>query len=194
MITPKLNLLRDHGMDGEFNLWIKENNLGNDVFKLHFKTENKKLTYIGTKYIDNLKSKTFNVIKDIISNNFFDLIIVEGVPYDKGLNPDLNRSGWEYEMSFAIDLAKNHNINYAGIEPLDKDIYNKLLPEYKIEDLMLFEALREYKLSYQSKKDYHFFMHMINNIIVPYISKILGYVNFNFNFLEYFKLKYKIYY
>ena len=111
---------------------------------MKFSKGNKNLYYIGANHTNDIKSKTFKLIKNVIKKN--ELVIIEGVDYDYGLSPDILQGSGE-EVKYAATLAIKNKTPFSGVEPSDKQIYTKLIRSgIKKKDVILFEILQEYKV------------------------------------------------
>ena len=101
-----------------------------------FKKGNKELIYIAVEHANSLQSKTFKTIRDTITIEKPNFIILEGFSYNNEITP-----GWflKYsrkckesqftkcgEPSYAAILAEQGDIPFAGGEPTDKEVFNDL--------------------------------------------------------------------
>lgn len=131
-------------------------------------------------------SETFKLIDSTIAINDIDLIIVEGVNYNLGINPKIGVFG-ENEMTFAINMARKHRIDYCGVEPNDVKLYNTLLKmKFTKNEIFLLEVLRQYKIFARDNLGENNFYDDISNNIIPYLHKKIN-LNLSSNFFKIFK-------
>ncbi|AYV77757.1 MAG: hypothetical protein Edafosvirus1_88 [Edafosvirus sp.] len=191
-LVPDIDLIQDHGTDGSFMKWKTYNNIQkNDAFILEFDIDNKKLYYIGAMHTTDNESKTFQLIKKIIDYNP-DIVLIEGIPFDNGISPDI--SYFQGEGKFAVELAKARHIPYSGIETNENEILQKLSEKYSIDDIYGFMYLRMQKYYFKtmqlSEKEMidDFDKYTRNNL-----DKLFGKQEWDFNrwFLKTFNKKFK---
>lgn len=180
-IKPDLTKIRDHGVSGNrFSKWKKTQKINvNDPFIVRYNNNDKLLSYIGTKHTNDPTSKTFSLIKNNIVGK--DLVIVEGVPFGKGISPVLTFGGGG-EMEYAMKLAIKHKISYSGVEPTYKVLYAKTIKHgIGKKDIILLECLRQYKIfAFQWKKPENDFREDMQHLLT-YLFKILHIKKFVFD-------------
>jgi hypothetical protein len=136
-IYPDLSLIRDHGVDGSFYKWKKELKTDPDEsFCIKFYGNNKTLYYIGALHTIDPNSKTFSYVNKVITKFKPDIVLIEGVPLSKGINPQLDY--FQGEGKYAAELATKYQIPFSGIEGNDNDMDNiilKLSEKYDIDDI-----------------------------------------------------------
>lgn len=91
----------------------------------------------------NPKSDNPRIKHCLDQNPEIDLILVEGLPYSLGINPDAKLDG---EFGFATKLAQDRNIDWAGIEDSDKSFIKQLISIYSLQDVSGYLYLRELKI------------------------------------------------
>jgi hypothetical protein len=144
---PNMKLLKDHGVDGSYKKWKEQNSIISP-YCLSFTKDSKIFNYIGAYHTDDENSNTFKLIKKIIKKYKPELIIVEGVRYDMGINPPL--TNYHGEGKYAIDIGKKYGAKYTGVEGLEKDIVSELLTKYSRDDILGYDFLRSHKFSYNT--------------------------------------------
>lgn len=152
-IIPNIDLLRDHGVGENFTEWKKHLGINtNDGFCLRFKLNKNKLYYVASKHTTNIDSDTYTYIRKCILSDCLKIVVLEGVPFSKGLNPVLtNLVG---EIGYAIKLidSKKNNIDYIGVEANEGNILLKLTETFSVDDVYGFYFLRDRKFSYMTLK------------------------------------------
>lgn len=151
IFIPKTELLRDHGSDGKFVEWKKQLKIPvKDAFCLKFKTFGKKLYYIASNHTTDETSDTFAYIHQCINKYKPGLIILEGIPISKGINPNLkNVVG---EPGYAMKLAIENKIDFIGIEGSEKDIILELAKRFNNDDIYGWFFLRDRKYCHKTLK------------------------------------------
>jgi hypothetical protein len=179
-IIPNLNLLQNHGIDGSFNQWKIKNGIGQkNAFCLKFSKlfnnqGTRTLYYVGAIHTTDPSSDTHQIIKHIITDLKPDVVVIEGVPYSRGMSPELKHLSGD-EGSHAIGLAKKHHIPYSGIEESEEDIFMALSKKYKPIDIMGFIFLRTHKYCYKTlKMSFESFIDDFNKHEMKYMVNIFG--------------------
>lgn len=108
----------------------------NYPFRSDYQKLDKKLFFIATLHTTDLQSETFSLIKKTIDENSIDFIFVEGILNSNGISPNSvtewavkainSKTNSVFETAYAISLAAQNNIPYAGLEP-DEDFILKIL-------------------------------------------------------------------
>ena len=188
-MKPNFTKLRDYGLDGKVDEWKEKNHLPiHQAFALKFSNDHKSLTHIAANHTNDLKSKTYQLIDQLITPKT-DLVICEGLMYKQGLNPP-NKWNDENESKHAVDVAIKLNIPYTGAEPSNYKINKYLFKEgIKKKDILLLVCLRVNLRCYRFKQDYKTFLHDINEIFIPHEKKILNYDE-SFDFEKYFEKRF----
>lgn len=149
ILKPKLSLLNDHGSGGEYARWKKENGLEGGPYCLRF--SNGKLSYIGVQHTYDANSDTYKLIEHVIERERPEIVIVEGIDFSLGLDPDVGDFGGE--GGYAIKLAKNHkSIHYVGIEESEEKLMKKLLTRFRRNDVIGYDFLRAHKFAYRTMR------------------------------------------
>lgn len=146
---PNMNLLNDDGVDGSNQRWKKQNNIGTPYY-LSFDDGHKTLNYIGAQHTTDQKSKTFRLIGKVIKKYNPDLVVIEGIPFDMGFNPDI--SYFQGEGHYATKLAKKNKIDYVGVEGNEDKILRMLSRKYNKKDIYGYDFLHTYKYFYKTMK------------------------------------------
>jgi hypothetical protein len=181
MLNPDISLLRDHGVSGNrfYNLKKRLKIPYNNPFCIKFTEKNKNLYYIAAIHSNDINSKTFKLIKNIITKA--DIVIIEGVTYERGLSPDVSGRSFS-EVQYAGILATKNKIPFSGVEPSDKFLYKQLIKNrIKKKDIILYEILREYKVFCRNGNTEKEFNEHINTTVIPYLQKYLHFKKFDFH-------------
>jgi hypothetical protein len=176
-IKPKTRLLRTHH---GFNKWTKKHKIPNDKpFSFKFTKDKFKLNFIGTKHCNDENSDTYKLIKKIITENKPKIIVVEGIPYVKGVNPALtNVAG---EIGCAINLAIQNDIKYIGIETNEDKILIEINKKFKCEDIYGFSFLRCAKQWYNNKQTKDEYIKYFNDRIKKRMDNLFKLDNWNYD-------------
>lgn len=151
MLKPDLKLLRDHGTTQSYSHWKEKNGINTtDGFCFKFIGASKILYYVGTKHTNDDTSDTFTYIRKCIKSRHPDIVVVEGIPYSRGMNPKL--TNLQNESKCAIETSITENINYIGIECDEKNILKKISKKYSIDDIYGFYFLRDWKIALMARK------------------------------------------
>lgn len=189
MLRFNIHLLRDHGISrNRFNNLKKKLRIPlKDPFCFKFSKKNKTLYYIAANHTTDKKSKTFKLIKNNIKKA--DLVIIEGIDYERGLSPNISRKKIS-EMKYASMMAEKNKILFSGVEPSDKLVIQKLIKNgTKKKDLILFFILEQYKVVCRNKQTEEEFNKIVNDLVIPYWQKILKFKKFDFH--KYFEERIK---
>jgi hypothetical protein len=152
-LKPNLKLMGDHGSNGSFEKWKKDNEVpSGNAFCLHFEKGKKIFNYIGARHTVDPKSHTFKLIKKIIDKYKPDLVITEGVHSDEGINFKVDLKSYGGEGSYAIKVSRKYNSDYAGIEGRESKFFAELAKIFKIEDLYGFLFMQAYKYNCHTRK------------------------------------------
>lgn len=195
-MRPNISLLRDHGVyRGKYSRFKLKHKLKLlEPYIVKFTKDDININYIATNHTIDKKSKTFKLIKKLI-NNKIDLVIIEGLPFKYGINPqDINYG--PSEIQHALSLSLKHKVNFSGVEPTDNQIYKNLLKlKFSKNDIILWECLRMYKIYYRdgfSKEDFY----NECNVLIPFVSKNIKNIkkikNEQFNFDNYYEKTFNI--
>lgn len=144
---PNIDLLKDHGVGGDYEKWKKKNNI-TSPYCLSFKKDNKIFNYIGALHTNDENSDTFRFIKKIIKRYKPMLIVIEGIPFHKGINPDINY--FQGEGMYSVNLGKKYGAKYIGVEGSEVDIVSELSNKYSREDILGYDFLRTHKYFYKT--------------------------------------------
>jgi hypothetical protein len=150
LYKQNIKLLNDHGTDGSYLKWKKENKI-TGPYCLSFRINNKMFNYIGAQHTVDKKSPTFKLIRKVINKFKPMLIVIEGVEYKKGLNPLLKN--FQNEGSYAVSLGKRYGADFIGTEGDEGQLFDKLAKQFKKEDITGFIFLRMHKYYYRTKKE-----------------------------------------
>lgn len=110
---PNLAKLNNHGADGSYAKWKMDNGIISQ-YCLTFKKGNFMLNYIGARHTTDVNSDTYKLIEQVIKKYKPKIILIEGVPHDRGIDPVLNN--FVGEGSFAVSIGKQYGAVFSGIE------------------------------------------------------------------------------
>jgi len=146
---PNIELLNDHGTDGSYDRWKKKNNI-RSPYCLSFNDNHKLLNYIGVTHTMDENSPTFKLVRKIIEEYKPELIMIEGVPISKGINPVLNN--FQGEGEYASRIGKEYGSSFIGIETDESDLIEKLLKKFSKQNILGYDFLRQHKYYYRTMK------------------------------------------
>lgn len=151
-MEPDIKLLRDHGTDGSFGDWKSRQNLEqSQPFCLKFRSGDLQLHYIGAQHTTDPKSDTFTLIRLLIRSVEPKLIVIEGIPFKKGISPTLKN--FQGEGQYAIEIGENMPkgaIPFTGIESDESDILINLSKTFDVDDIYGFLFLRMHKYFFKT--------------------------------------------
>ena len=117
-----------------------------------FNDKLKKLSYIAAKHESNNSNETFRTIENEFKHTNPEIVLIEGIPSSEGVSPN-----WLYdqikrapvdkiinERDFSVFQAIQHNIDFIGCEPSDKQIKNLFdTSKFSLKDLIGYYLLQE---------------------------------------------------
>jgi hypothetical protein len=134
-------LVRDHGVGVKFNKFASDvGAAGQQAFCLNFANT---IYFVAVSHTIDANSDTFLLIRKIITEEKPDVVLVEGVGNERGLNPPLGN--WSGESYFATTVASANHIDYMGMEPSDNEVNKKLMTSYKKSDIIGMYFMRDYR-------------------------------------------------
>ncbi|NJL25088.1 MAG: hypothetical protein HC902_07880 [Calothrix sp. SM1_5_4] len=120
-----------------------------------FQRDDVQLRYIAAHHDNDLNSTTMVTIRDVMETFGPDILLFEGLQWDKGLNP---KSYAKYALSsrhgdfigggepaYAVSLMISEGVPFRGGEPSETDILSEIQKRgYSTHDLVGFYAVRQY--------------------------------------------------
>lgn len=172
MKEPDIKLFNKHdGLDS----WKEQNYIPKDKpFVGRYSKGKYTINYIAAHHTHDVESNTFKLIKSTIVKQNPKLIVIEGILFEKGLNPPLG--DWQSEGSY----ASRFGIDYIGIETSRTQIMRTIGKKFRTEDLYGFVFLQQHKHFYKnmnSSKE-HFFQ-TFNDSIKRSLDLIFSTISFN---------------
>ena len=176
---PKLKFLSDHGVsNNRYYNWKKKNKIPITLpYCMYFVKKCKKLYFLAVNHTNNKKSKTFKMIKECLCKNNIDLVIIENLYYQEGLNPKINFIG---EGAYSAKLADKNCIQYCGVEGDLIDINKSVIKNHNVinKDIILHICLANYKYFHRNFSENIFFKK--TDDLVDAIKHDFSVKNFNF--------------
>jgi len=168
-----------------FYKWLTDNKIGdNEPYCLQWKNKNKILNYIGTIHTFNEKNPTTILMDNIIKNYKPDIVIIEGINNEKGINPELPRRIKNTEMEHLALLCQKNKIDFIGIETKDNEVYDIIKEKYNIDDIYGYLFLLHHRLKYKKINKNDFIEDFYNRILINYKTFIK---NIDWNHKTWFK-------
>jgi hypothetical protein len=150
LITSKL---RDHGSNGLYGEWKRNNSIENAAYCLQYDSicRGLRVYYIAAQHTIDPHSRTYELISEIVPK--CDICTIEGVPFARGLCPQLRWNSPEDggEGRYAMELCAKLGIKWVGIECDENVLLYKLRQKYALEDICGKWILGDYKYAYRTQ-------------------------------------------
>lgn len=140
------------------------------------------MSFIATRHGNEINNPTMTLLAKEFESNAYDIVLLEGLPFEKGINPAFYLEGakksikdnfieWG-ETGYAAVLAGNRSIPIAGGEPNDKEILLKINEgPFSSKDLIGFYVVRQFP---QWLRQHRFERETRDKVVSDFLSTVCG--------------------